>query len=90
MFPSYRNSANCGKRANARQATTLELVMKQVDQLRALECCTCGAGHRFPWPASRTVQGRRQKPIACPTRTQLIHLFHDKPFASGCMGTRLS
>src|SRR6266849_6578025 len=47
-------------------------------QLHASECCTRGAGHRFPWPASRTVPGRRQKPIACPTRTQLIHLFHDK------------
>jgi hypothetical protein len=31
------------------------------------------------WPASRTVQGSRQKPIACPTRTQLAHLFRDKP-----------
>jgi hypothetical protein len=52
--------------------------MEQVDQLRALECCTCGAGHRFPWPASRTVQGRRQKPIACSTPTQSTQLFHDK------------
>src|SRR5260370_18598179 len=56
----------------------LALVTKQVGQLRVLECCTRGAGHRFPWPASGTVEGRRQKPIACPTCTQLTHLFHDK------------
>jgi allantoinase len=33
---------------------------------------------RFLWPASGTVQGRRQKPIARPTRTRLTQLLHDK------------
>src|SRR5258708_30345721 len=51
---------------------SLLLVMKQVSQLRASEC-TRGAGHRFPWPASRSVQGKRKKQIAFPTCTQLTH-----------------
>src|SRR5260370_10979985 len=46
---------------------------------------TRGAGHRFPWPASRTVQRRRRKSIACPTCTQFIHLFLDKHLVRGAV-----
>jgi hypothetical protein len=72
---AWTRRENNGKNSGKTQLKEyLGIVMKQVWQLRALKYANRGAGHRFPWPARLTVQGRRQKTIACPTRTQFATL----------------